>query len=106
MNFLLDHDVPHEIGRVLKRDGHTPVILAAVLAPTASDQEVFDYAIQESLIILTCNRDDFLALASGRTHPGMIIVIRRRTRIAECAAVLPLIKKAGITGLDCNINFA
>ncbi len=106
MKFLLDHDIPREIQRVLHRDGHHPLLLTDVLPSTASDQEVFEHAIQHDLILLTCNRDDFLSLAVGRDHPGLIVVIRRRTRIAECAAVLRLIKKATLKGLQGNINFA
>jgi len=32
---------------------------------------------------LTCNRDDFLNLATTRPHQGIVIVIRRRTRVDE-----------------------
>jgi hypothetical protein len=36
----------------------------------------------------------------------MIIVVRRRTRAAERAALLNLIERAGESGLTANINFA
>jgi hypothetical protein len=56
--------------------------------------------------MLTCNRDDFLPLAAKRSHPGLIILIRRRTRQSECAHLLRLIDRAGEAGLAGNINFA
>ena len=86
MKFLLDHDVPAEISRVLQHWGHNVTALRTVLPVTAPDADVFGYACLEGLIIISCNRDHFLALA-GQTHnhPGLIILIRRKTRQAECA---------------------
>lgn len=55
---------------------------------------------------MTCNRDDFLALTSGQPGTGLIVLIRRRTRQAECAHLLALIEKAGEEGLRGNDNFA
>jgi predicted nuclease of predicted toxin-antitoxin system len=106
VNFLLDQDVPSEIGRVLARAGHTITWVRDAIDCTASDAEVFDYGTANSLILVTCNRNDFLALACKRHHPGLLIVIRRRTRVAECAAVLRLIQAAGESGIAHNINFA
>ena len=42
----------------------------------------------------------------GQDHPGIVILIRRRRRIAECAAVVKLLERAGATGIEGNINFA
>ena len=106
MRFLLDHDVPAEIGRVLKQAGHEVHRVMDVLSPMAPDDLVFDHAIQHDLFLITCNRDDFLELASGRSQPGLIILIRRRTRIAECAALIRLLDRAGLSGIEGNINFA
>lgn len=106
MNFLLDHDVPAEIGRVLIQAGQRVVHVSDVLNCEATDSEVFEYAVTQQLVLLTCNRDDFLRLALSRQHRGLVIVIRRRTRIAECAHVLRLLKAAGAGGIVGNINFA
>jgi predicted nuclease of predicted toxin-antitoxin system len=72
----------------------------------AADAAVFDYAIEQERVLLTCNRADFLRLSGERMHPGLVIVIRRRTRIAECAQVLRLLGRASGTGLAGNVNFA
>lgn len=106
MRFLLDHDVPIEISRILTRAGHDVQLVAAALNPTALDQDVFNFAVDEGRILVSCNRDDFLGLARDRSHSGLIIVVRRRTRIAECAAMIRLIEKAGSQGLAGNVNFA
>lgn len=78
-----------------------------MLPITIPDAEVFAYAQTHGLITVTCNRGDFLALANEHpAHPGLVILIRRRTRQAECAKMLNLLKRAGETGLRRNVNFA
>jgi hypothetical protein len=55
---------------------------------------------------LTCNRDDFLELATAMAHSGIILVIRRRTRAAARAALFRLLERTGEMGIENNINFA
>jgi predicted nuclease of predicted toxin-antitoxin system len=76
------------------------------LPVTASDTEIFAYACDQGVLMVTCNRDDFLELAAARKHPGLIVLIRRRTHQAEAAHLLRLIENAGEEGLRGNINFA
>ena len=106
MNFLLDHDVPVAIERVLTQAGHDVHCVKDVLRPTASDQEVFEHAVAQRLVLITCNRDDFLKLATEHAHPGIVILVRRRRRIVECAAIVRLLERAGDAGIEGNINFA
>jgi len=106
VNFLLDHDVPDEVGRVLAQAGHTVVRVRDAMAPDAADEEVFDHAVQHNLVLVTYNRDDFLRLTRGCPHAGLIILIRRRTRIAECACIIRLLNVAGSSGVTGNVNFA
>lgn len=82
MNFFLDNDVPEELSYLLEHLGH------------------------QVSRVLTCHRDDFLQLARERSHHGIVIVIRRRSRAAERAAVLRLVERAGAEGLADTINFA
>lgn len=82
-------------------------MLREVLPITTPNAEVLAYAWKYSLITVTCNRADFLSLAAGHPdHPGLVILFRRRTRQAECAKILNLLKCAGETGLRNNVNFA
>jgi predicted nuclease of predicted toxin-antitoxin system len=106
VRFFLDHDVPAEVARVLKAEGHAATELRDVLDITSSDEQVFAHAIANKLLLVTCNRDDFLALAARQPHPGLIILIRRLTRQAECAHLLALLDRASESGLAGNINFA
>ena len=46
------------------------------------------------------------SVITNKTHHGIIIVIRRRTRAAERAALFRLLERAGDTGIQDNINFA
>ena len=111
MKFLLDHDVPVEAAYLLRHWGHHVALLKEVLPVTASDEEVFQHAQKEGLRIISCNRGHFLALAERASETqaafaGLIILIRRRSRQAECAHLLRLLRQAGDAGLSENINFA
>ncbi len=107
MKFFLDHDVPSDIGSLLRHWGHEATNLRDVLEITAPDEAVFAYVCEHTSTLVTCNRNHFLALAgSNPSHPGVIILIRRRTRHLECAHLHALIAKAGHAGLHGNINFA
>ncbi len=106
MTFFFDHDVADQIAETLRHCGHETVLLRNVLPRTATDLEVFLCACERQYLLVTCNRDDFLHLVSERTHAGLIVLIRRRTRQAEAAHLLRLIEKAGEVGLRGNVNFA
>jgi predicted nuclease of predicted toxin-antitoxin system len=106
MKFFLDHDVPAEVGRVLASDGHEVVKVAEAMPITSADHEVFREASARNAILITCNRDDFLSLAETTPHKGLVVLIRRKNRMAECGALLRLIGQAGSQGMDGNINYA
>jgi predicted nuclease of predicted toxin-antitoxin system len=106
VRFLLDHDVPRPVADALLRHGHDVVLLREALPITSRDQEVFTHAIDTERVMVTCNRDDFLQLAENRSHPGLIILIRRRSSVAEQGHLLRLIDRAGESGIQGNINFA
>ena len=85
--------------------------LREALPIRVTDEVVFEFAQREQRIIVSCNRNHFLKLArdaveKGNPFAGLIILIRRRTRQAECAHLLSLLRRAGETGLTENINLA
>ena len=106
MTFLLDHDVPEGIIYSLQALGHRVTRLREVLPKEATDPQVLARAHQTESVVITCNRDDFLELARSQPHCGIIILIRRRTRVAERAALIGLLDRAGESGIAGNINFA
>jgi predicted nuclease of predicted toxin-antitoxin system len=106
VNFLFDHDVPDDLGHVLRALGHPVLLLREVLPRTTPDPAVLAYATVHGLILVTCNRDDFVHLTQARAHSGLIVLFRRKSRTAERAALVRLIEKAGEQGLSGNINFA
>jgi hypothetical protein len=67
---------------------------------------VLEFARQSDCILLTRNRDDFLQLTARHSHQGLIVVIRRKTRAAERAALFRLLQRAGEAGFRDNVNFA
>ncbi len=106
MRFLLDHDVPDDIVFTLSALGHEVLRLRELMPATAPDQEVLRLANDRDCVLITCNRDDFLELARRSSHPGLIILIRRRSRALERAALVGLLDRAGEAGLRRNVNFA
>jgi hypothetical protein len=111
LKFLLDHDVPDEVAQLLGYWGHDLQKLRDALPITTPDDAIFAHACANGRVIISCNRNHFLALAQRaveqhQSFPGLIILIRRRTRQAECAHLLALLRRAGEAGLTGNINFA
>ena len=107
MKLLLDHDVPNDAAMMLRHHGHEVVCLRHLLPATTPDADVWRRAGADARVMVSCNRAHFLALAAAtENHPGLIVLIRRRTRQAECAHLLALLRRAGESGLAGNVNFA
>lgn len=107
MRFLLDHDVPADLALLLRSRGHEAVRLSEILPSDTPDEALWSHACADGRIVITCNRAHFLTLAAGtEAFPGLIILNRRRTRLAEASHVLSLLRHAGEQGLANNISFA
>jgi predicted nuclease of predicted toxin-antitoxin system len=106
VTFLLDQDIPDAIGRVAAQEGHTVTRLREVLPLETADSAVLSFAYSHQMVLVTCNRNHFLALAADHPHAGLIVVIRRGSRAAECSRFLRLLRNAGEGGIRNNVNFA
>lgn len=106
MKFLLDHDIPDDVVFTLEALGHEVTRLRDALPVNSQDDEVLRYAAAQGLVLMTCNRDDFLGAAKSISHSGLIVLVRRRSRALERAALVRLLDGAGETGIKGNINFA
>jgi predicted nuclease of predicted toxin-antitoxin system len=106
VKFLFDHDVPDDLAHLLRELGHEVVFVRQVMDKTSADLDVLARAFRDDAVLVTCNRDDFLGLAEQQPHRGIVIVIRRQSRIAERGALFRLLERAGEVGLRNNINFA
>ncbi len=80
MNLYLDDNLnQHRLAVLLRAAGHTVVQPADVALTGAPDVRHLEYAIRDSLVLLTADRNDFrdlhqLILTAGGTHPGIPIV--------------------------------
>jgi predicted nuclease of predicted toxin-antitoxin system len=86
--------------------GHEVFKLRELIDPQTQDEEVLRLAAKSNYVLITCNRDDFLAAAQTIAHAGFIILIRRHSRVRERVALLRLLDSAGEEGIRGNVNFA
>jgi len=106
VKFLFDHDVPDDMAYGLNELGHEVVKLRELTVSQAMDEDVLRLAVENDCVLVTCNRDDFLRLADQTPHAGLVVLIRRRSRAHERAALVRLLDRAGEAGISKNINFA
>lgn len=106
MTFFLDHDVPDDLAHWLRHRGYGVTCLREVLATTTTDSEAWEWARAHGAVFVSCNRNDVVGLHTTGEHPGIVILVRRRTRQAEIASMQKLLTGAGQQGLANNINFA
>ncbi len=80
MNLYLDDDsAKASLLTLLKRVGHQVTIPADAGLSGVSDPRHFKYTVQQKLVLLTKNHDDFedlhlLVGATGGKHPGVLVV--------------------------------
>jgi hypothetical protein len=98
VTFLLDHDVPDDAAFSLESLGHVVLKLRELLPTTMPDDEVLRLAGERQCVLITCNRDDFLAAAGRVVHHGIIILIRRKSRVLERAALVRLLDRPTFRG--------
>lgn len=106
MKFLFDHDVPDDLAHALRASGHEVQLLRTVLPVTTPDDDILRLAHERDEVLITCNRDDFLDAVQRIPHVGLIVLIRRRSRAQERAALIRLLDRAGEAGIRHNVNFA
>ncbi len=82
MNLYLDDDSAKALlATLLRKTGHQVIVPATVGLSGADDPEHLLYAVQQSLVLLTRNHDDYRVLhllvhATGGRHPGILVVRR------------------------------
>jgi Domain of unknown function (DUF5615) len=77
--------VPDVVARVLVEAGHEVYLLRNVLPKKSVDSAVLDCATANALVLITCNRDDFIPLATfriDRSDPAAVANFRMRQALA------------------------
>jgi predicted nuclease of predicted toxin-antitoxin system len=79
MRFFLDEDLSDEVARIARNLGVDACSVHEVNRRKLDDFEQFDYATEHNMVMVTRNRDDFLALndeyyATGKPNCGLLIV--------------------------------
>jgi predicted nuclease of predicted toxin-antitoxin system len=104
--YLDDNRADQKLAAMLRKAGHLVVRPAEVGLTGASDPRHLEYAIRESLVVLTSDRDDYrdlhyLVLTSGGAHPGILVVhyendATRDMKPKHIVAAVAKLEKAGI----------
>lgn len=82
MRFFLDEDISGEVAQIARNLGLDAKSVHELGRRGLSDDEQFGYAIDEEMVMVTRNRNDFLALnnehhANGIPNCGLLIVRHR-----------------------------
>jgi predicted nuclease of predicted toxin-antitoxin system len=72
--FVLDENVPAEVGEVLQKDGHVVVWSRGAIGRKSKDRQVAELAKREAAMVVTWDRADFQRLLTrepddGKTKP-------------------------------------
>ena len=106
MKFLLDHDVPDDLSYLLEQLGHDVTLLRKALPGDSSDETVLQFAYERGCVLVDLQQRRLSPSRTMRPPHGIVVVIRRRTRADERAALFRLLERAGETGVRDNVNFA
>lgn len=79
MKYYLDEDISHRIAEILRGQGVDVVSVHDVSMAQAPDREQLAYAVSESRVFVTRNRDDFIRLTvqffnDFHPHHGVLII--------------------------------
>lgn len=111
MRFLADNDIKERVVEWMEAQGYEVVRVRSLLPASTPDDILWPLAIRERRIVLTYNRDDFLALASAsiaaeEAFAGLIVLKQWQEPWLEIRKLKALLDRAGEQGLANNINFA
>jgi hypothetical protein len=107
MNLYLDDDSAKALlAKLLRKGGHQVIVPADVGLSGADDAEHLLHTVQQSLVLLTRNHDDYRVLhllvhATGGRHPGIFVVRRdnnpsRDMRDHEIVRAIANLEAAGV----------
>ena len=83
MKFLIDECLSPHLAIVANSYGFEAYHVAHRGWGGLADHQLLNHLLDEGLVLVTNNRDDFLALVSGvELHPGLVIILKnvRRSR--------------------------
>jgi predicted nuclease of predicted toxin-antitoxin system len=106
-SYLDDNRAGKKLLGLLQNAGHLVVCPADVGRRGVSDARHLEYAIRESLVVLTGDREDYwelhdLVLASKGAHPGILLVryqndTRRDMKAKHILAAVGKLEQSGVT---------
>lgn len=107
MRVYLDDDLDSNIwGRLLSQSGHQVISPRAIINRGVTGQEHLQYAVDNLLVLLTANAQDFVRLhrtwlSQSRQHAGVMVVYRDNNRarnmsFRETYSAVTRLEQAGV----------
>lgn len=82
MRFLVDAQLPPALARLLRAHGHEAEHVTEIGPADAPDQDLWQYALKHSAVIVTKDEDFADMVATGREAPAVVWVRIGNTRRA------------------------
>ena len=76
MKLLVDANLPPVVATQLREHGHDVEHVVEVGLGTASDIVIFDYAVETSRVVISCDTDFGVLLAQQRTMAPSLVLLR------------------------------
>ncbi|MDY7104066.1 MAG: DUF5615 family PIN-like protein [Actinomycetota bacterium] len=102
MRFLIDANLSPRVALALTSAGHPALHVADVGLLAASDDEIFDRAANDSLVIITADSDFGMLLALRRTSTPSIIQLRHIAELTPGAQAELLI--ANVPAIEADLE--
>ena len=86
---VLDQGLPSTAAAILREDGWDAVHVREIEMHAAADSEILGFAVRESRVVITLDRDfpQILALTAS-TRPSVVLIRQQRLRAAELTALI------------------
>ena len=91
---VLDQGLPSTAAAILREDGWDAVHVREIEMHAAADSEILGFAVRESRVVITLDRDfpQILALTAA-TRPSVVLIRQQRLCATELAALIASIRR-------------
>jgi predicted nuclease of predicted toxin-antitoxin system len=91
---------------LLNQAGHAVLTVTDATLSGCADPVIFQFAIQANRVLLTSNCEDFVTLANGQRHPGILLVYQNANSskdmsYSEIVKAIENLESTNLPLMDC-----